>query len=168
MRFMFLFLLLSNYLFSQESKFRILGEQKIDDSLVKQTMEVMIFNNTGHPICLKVSTSFRNKILSSDTIELAPINLGNDCLNYDLWVSKYDHEVQVYDSPRYPLVLNSRTCFVATVNVVRNLKCKDSWIEYSYISQPDIDYTELVNKYEKNQKWDIDPKLKYRSRKIYF
>ena len=162
------FLLITNAIFSQESKFRIIGEEKINDSLIMQTAELMIFNNTGYPICLRVSTAFRSKILSRDTIELGPLNSGNGCLQYNLLVSKEDIERGFNENPSYPLVLNSRTCLVATVNLLRNLKCKNSWIEYSYINQQDIDYNDLLNKYSRHEKWNADPKLKYRSRKILF
>ena len=165
MKLIIVLLLFSSSLFSQQSKIRILGEEKINDSLVNQIAEVMIFNNTAHPLCLKVSWRIVSKILSRDTIELAPNMIGN-CKYYDLWAFKEDTEIESFDLPRYPLVINSRTCFFATVKVLKNLNCKESWIEYSYINQSDIDYSELVKKFENHQVWDRDPKIKYSQRRI--
>ncbi|TMI62909.1 MAG: hypothetical protein E6H07_16020 [Bacteroidetes bacterium] len=162
------FLLLNHFLWSQESKFKIISEVKISDSLTLRTGELMIFNNTSAPICLRVSTTFKAKILSRDTIRLSTGYSENDCFRYDLWVSQEDAERGFNDNPRYPLILYPRTCFVATISVLINLKCKDSWIDFSYLNQPDIDYNELLKKYEKHQVWDAGPKLKYKNGRVYF
>jgi len=161
-------LLLSSQLYSQESRFRITGVEKLNDSLIQKTGELMIFNNTGHQICLKVSTSFYSNILSSDTIELAAENIGNNCLGFNLGVTKADAKMGLYDIPQYPLVLNSRTCFFATISLLKNINCKNSWIEFSYLNDPSIEYDDLVKKFDNHQVWNIDPKIKYRSRKVYF
>lgn len=166
MKFVIPLLFFTNSLLSQESKLRILSEQNIGDSLVRQIAELVIFNNTSLPICIRVSWDFRAKILSTDTVELAPCG-SKDYTYYDLWVSEEDAKSGVNDLPRYPLILNSRTSFVATLGLQKNLRCKNSWIEYSYISQPDVDYNELFDKYNQHQQWDTDPKLKYLTRRAY-
>jgi hypothetical protein len=167
----FLLVLLYNSLLAQESKFRVISEIKTSDSLTLQTGELMIFNNTLGPICLKVSTIFGRRILSTDTIRLYASNLGNGCFYYDL-VSQEDVEDMEkdgwYDLPHYPLILNPRTCFVTTISLLRNLQCKDAWINFSYLNQADIDYCELAKKYERHGVWDADPKLKYLSGRVYF
>ena len=160
-------LLFSNLLFSQETKFKIIAEVKINDSLVLQTCDLRIFNNTAHPICIKVSTTFREKILSKDTIRLASLGTVNECPMYDLWISQENLKLNVYNYPSYPLILNTRTTFVATISLLRNLKCKDLWIGFSYLGQSDIDYNRLMNKYNEHLQWDSDPKLKFRNNKIY-
>jgi hypothetical protein len=167
MKYIILFLFFPAHLFSQESKLKLLGAVKINDSLVLQTCELTIFNSSFHSICIKVSPSFETKILSRDTIQLASFDKGNGCFRYDLWISKDDENRGFNDFPRYPLILFSRAAFVTTIKVIRNLRCKDSWIEFSFLNQAEIDYCEIMNKHNKGKRWDIDPKLKYRNRKIY-
>ncbi len=73
-----------------------------------------------------------------------------------------------YDSPQYPLVLNSRTCFYTTISFVRNINCKKSWIEFTYFNDPAVGYNELVEKFDAHQNWQADPKIKFKIRKILF
>ena len=139
--------------FSQDAKIRVLNEEKINDSLLSQTLELIIHNDTQDPICLKLSTSFLT-ILATDTVELAPISYNEGCIHYALWVSKKDYTTGVNDLPRFPVVLNSRTSFVANVRVVKNVKCRSAWIEFSFTNQDSINYQGLLEKYSKNEVWD--------------
>jgi hypothetical protein len=167
MKYLFwLLLLVSNEVFSQESKIRMVKEVIIADSLVLETYEIMIFNNTGHKICLSTSITFGLHILSKDTIELAPLSYDL-CKYFSLNVSKEDSRRNYNSLPSYPIILSSRTCFMTTINVIRDTRCKSTYIKYSYINQAEFDYDKLFKSYEDGHSWDNDPKLKFRESKIY-
>jgi hypothetical protein len=162
----FLLLFYSTHLLGQQPKFRTINEVKINDSVVLQTGELTIFNNTGHTICIRVSTTFAAKVLGRDTIQFGTLHSSKECNWCDLWVCKDDMERGDYDFARYPLVLNNRASFVTMVSLLRNLKCRDFGIKFSYIDQVGIDYNELLIMYEKHQSWDKDPNLKYLTGKV--
>lgn len=63
MKYILFFIVLSSYTYGQESRFRIVHEENISDTLIKQTGELMIFNNRGHQICLSLSLSFDANII---------------------------------------------------------------------------------------------------------
>lgn len=168
MRICLLFVLIGNVCLSQEARVRILSESKIGDSLMSQTAELTIVNNSSHSICVRISTGFAGIIVSEDTIELGSFKSQSGCLSYDLWLSKSDKEQGYNDLPRYPLVINSRTCFVAYIRMLRNIHCRDLCLEYAYIDQPDADYGSLTGKYLENHVWDNDPKLKYKTKTVCF
>ena len=155
--FVFASLLFSNQLLSQEYQLKPLGKKIVNDSMFLQVYEVKIFNNTGHPICLKISNTFRAKILSEDTVQLASLKINNSNIFYNLSISQQNVDNGYNDLIDYPLILNTRTCFVATVSMLRNINWKDSsWIEYSYIAEPDLDYQQLLDNYIKKTHWDKD------------
>ena len=161
------FSLFTTTLFSQVAKYAILNRDKISDSIVKETGEIKIFNTLANPICVRVSYAFLGKILSKDTVELGALGFASGgCPDYDLWISNNDLNSSVNDIPRFPLIINPRTCLVATVSLIRDLRCQNPAIQYSFINDPSVDYNELVNQYNRHQLWDVDSKIIYRKGRI--
>ena len=150
-------LFISNSLFSQEINYRVVSEKKEGDTLTELCVVLSIINKEDHPICIRASYSFSG--LTKDTIKLA-WNRIYDCPTYGLGVSQYDEDQSVYDIPHFPLILNARDSFVATVSILVGLKCEKSIVGFSYIDQPDISIEELKKRFEKGEKWDSNPKIK--------
>jgi hypothetical protein len=165
MKLFFISLLISSSLFSQVGEVCVLKDEKINDSTIRQTVRLVIYNVMGNPICLRVSMSYRTHILNEDSIELAPMS-GSKQYSYSLSVSKADTEDGFNDSPKYPLILFPRSAFVAKLIVYRKISEEKLTLEYKYIGQPDIDYPSLLETEGKTVSWDADPKLKFRTRKI--
>lgn len=166
MRFFFsLIILFPTLLFSQEARINILHEEDINDSLQKQTLLLTVYNNMGNPICLRTSTTFRNHLLSKDTIELARLRLG-DRTYYDLWTSQEDVIDGYNDNPRYPLILYPRSAFVATISVLCDKREKKRCISFMYLRNSKINYPELLKKYESHQVWDTDQTSNYKTAEV--
>jgi hypothetical protein len=168
MKNIFFAMLLCNTLSAQVGKLNVLSEQKVNDSIARQIIQLTICNDTGTPLCLKVSPEFRASILSRDTIEMRP---GSDRgrFIYDVWVTKNDMDKGYNDFPRYPLILYPRASFSTTLSVLHNkyseIETRDC-ISFSYLQQPDIDFSDIFKKYEQHLVWDADPRLKYKTHRV--
>jgi hypothetical protein len=162
----FILLIFPVWLYAQESEYRVLSEKKIDDNLILQTASLTIFNNTDKPLCLKLSTSFREKILGKDTIRLAAMTNDTLCQYFKLWISDQSKRNGFRNFRSYPLVLNSKGSFTATISIVLNLNCKNTWLEYRYINQRGINYCDFSKRFSRKEKWDANPRLKFHSLKI--
>jgi hypothetical protein len=142
-------------LFSQESRVKVMSEFKINDSMVIQTLELSLFNNSGNPFCIATSLSFLSKVPSRDTVVLASRGEKSSCKYYGLNISEEDTKYGTNDIPSYPIVLNNRTSFITYVSVTRNIRCDNTWIEVNYISDNKINYCDLSASFNsKSKKWD--------------
>jgi hypothetical protein len=159
-------LISTSSLLAQEYQVKVLGRQNIDEHTFLQICELKIYNNTKHQIGIKVSPTFALRILSRDTIRLATFRTEeSDCLFFRLSHSQEDVDNGFNDLRSYPLILNSRTCFVATVSLVRKVSCDSCAIEYSYFGEPDRDYQQLIEFYKKHIPWE-NSKIKVFTRRM--
>lgn len=154
-------LLFPTTLLSQKGKVLFLEEKVLNDSLKKQLFQLSIYNDTGGPICLKVSTSFLGHILSRDTVEIAGICSDSVC-TYNLRVLKSDSGFSANDLPGYPLILFPKSSFTVTISAVCKRTSKKSKLVFAYLYQQDINYPELLGKFNNHQLWDQEPSMKYR------
>jgi hypothetical protein len=167
MKVFFLFLFLPKFLFSQETKVRVLSEEKGADNTIVTIAELIVQNNSFDPICIRISTGFLINNLSKDTIELA--TFGNDShAAYDLLFTKDDMGLKLERIHGYPIVLNGFTSFVATLKLVRKSTCNNQILEVSYLKSTKDNYDKILDQTMRGLDWDGAIKLKFQTKEIHF
>lgn len=160
-------LLVSKIVSAQNASLKLLSETRDKDNKIVQIAEFKVYNNTPHPLCLKISTWFLSN-LEKDTIELVSRQSSQSCSNFYLEIAKKDlvDGVIVEEYPSYPLILYSYTAFVAIVKLKIEPNCKESRMDFTYISLRDYDGKDLIEQFKSGKQWGTDPKLKFIDRSI--
>jgi hypothetical protein len=139
--FLSLFLVCLNNLYAQEILFGRISSDTADN-VIQEIGELKIVNTTKMPICIATSYRFGG-FLSSDTIELAYLNSTESDVFFSLETTEMDAQRGVYQYPKFPIVINPSTAFVAKVSLARPKKIKNAFIKIDYSTQPGINFWSL-------------------------